>query len=307
MDPRVVVLLSFAALAAVVAAVGLLLRDLFFGGRRSAKSGAVGRRLPLARDERPATSLVGVLDESLSRLVLETDLGWSPMTAVLLLLACGLLAAGGFFVWKEDLLLAAIAAIIGAALPLAFLIYRRARRTREIQAQIPDALDLLARAVRAGQSLDQALALVGDKAAEPLAIEFRRASKQMHLGLSLSAAMRAFAHRLRLLEVRMFATTLAVHRQSGGNLGLTLERMAAVMRERAVYRRQVRAATAAGRFSALLISATGPLLFAYMFLFQPEYAHKLIQLPLGQTLLITAVVLEITGLIWIMRMLRTEV
>jgi tight adherence protein B len=126
------------------------------------------------------------------------------------------------------------------------------------------------------------------------------------MGLSLSAAMSAFRRRLRLMEVRIFTTTLAVHRQTGGHLALTLERMAAVMRERMTYRRQVRAATAAGRFSAMLISITGPLLFAYMFLFQPEYAYRLVTLPLGQSLLVAAVVFEVVGLVWVARLLRTE-
>jgi len=108
------------------------------------------------------------------------------------------------------------------------------------------------------------------------------------------------------MEMRIFATTLAVHRQSGGNLSTMLERMAEVVRDRISYQRQLRATTAAGRFSATLVASAGPLLFAFMFLFQKEYTNKLLTLPLGQMLLVAAVVLEVVGLLWINRMLRTD-
>ena len=122
----------------------------------------------------------------------------------------------------------------------------------------------------------------------------------------MSAVMRSLVYRLRLIEVKIFATTLAVHREMGGNLATTLDRMAAVLRERITYRRQVRAATAAGRFSATLVASAGPLLFAYMFIFQYEYASALVTLPLGQSLLAVAVALEVIGLVWIVRLLKAD-
>jgi tight adherence protein B len=122
----------------------------------------------------------------------------------------------------------------------------------------------------------------------------------------MSAVMRALVHRLQLTDIRIFTTTLTVHRQTGGNLAWTLERLAGVIRERLAYRRQMRASTAAGRMSATLIAAIGPLLFVYLFFAEPQYVSGLTQSPLGQSLLAAAVFLEIAGLLWIARMLRSD-
>jgi tight adherence protein B len=164
----------------------------------------------------------------------------------------------------------------------------------------------MSRATRAGESLEQSIALVGQRAGEPLGLEFRRCSRHLQMGLSVSATMRALVHRLPLMDIRIMATTLSVHRQTGGNLALTLERMARVVRDRMNYRQQLKSVTAAGRFSAMLIAMAGPLLFAFMFVFQREYASKLLSLPLGNVLLIIAVVLELVGLVWISRLIRAE-
>jgi len=304
-DLTVLALICFAAITFIVAAAGLFVRDLATaGGRRG--EGSLLRRLPLARDERPPRGIAGRIDLALERLVVESGLDWTSMAAALLLIAGGLLVGGVFWIWTENLLATAIGGLIGMALPLPILAYHRAKRLRLLRERMPDALDLVARAVRAGESLDQAIDLAGQKGPEPLATEFRRCARQMQMGLAMNAVMRALVHRVRIMEMRIFATTLAVHRQSGGNLAITLERMAAVIRERITYQRQVRAATAAGRFSAAMIATAGPLLFGYMFFFQYEYAGRLITLPLGQSLLVIAVVLEITGLLWIARMLKTD-
>jgi tight adherence protein B len=195
---------------------------------------------------------------------------------------------------------------MGMFLPFPYLLYRRSSRLRETQGHLADMLDLMARASRAGESLDQAISLVGEKAPEPLGTEFRRCARQLEIGLSLAATMRALVSRLPLMEVRILATTLTVHRQAGGNLAGTLERMARVVRDRLNHRRQIRSVTAAGRFSATLIAAMGPLVFLFLFTFQREYMDKLLTLPLGNILLLVAVGLEIVGVVWVIRLLRTE-
>ncbi|MEQ8789785.1 MAG: type II secretion system F family protein [Pirellulaceae bacterium] len=305
MELPIVVLLCFAAITSICLAVGLLVRDLVGADSRSGQATLL-RRLPLARDEQPAVGVTGRLDAALERLVVESGLDWSVMAVALLFVAGGLLVGGAMWLWTQNVPAAAAGALIGMALPLPILVVYRRRRINEIREQFPNMLDLLSRAVRAGESLDQAVALAGQKGPEPLARELRRCARQLEMGLSMNAVMRALTFRLRLMEVRIFATTLAVHRQTGGNLALTLERMAGVLRDRIAYHRQIRAATAAGRFSAVMIGMAGPLLFAYMFIFQYEYASRLVTMPLGQSLLAVAVALEIVGLIWVVRLLDTD-
>jgi tight adherence protein B len=163
---------------------------------------------------------------------------------------------------------------------------------------------MLARSLRAGRSIDEAVQMAGTQLPEPLAKEFRFCGNQLALGLSLPAVMRSLVDRVRLFDVRIFTTTLSVHRQTGGNLARVLERLAAVVRDRLCYRRQLRSITGAGRFSAGLIAVIGPLLFLFMFFFQPEYVGAMIESPLGQTMLIAAFVLEAVGLVWTARLLK---
>jgi tight adherence protein B len=282
------------------------MRDLFFAPPRVEEAQPRLSRLPLARDAVTPTGLIGRVDQSVERLALEGGIPSGGLTVTLVLLFTGLLLGGAAFLWTEDLLAAVVGGMAGMLLPIPILSYRRDQRFRQVQMQLSDVLDLMSRATRAGESLEQSIALVGQRAAEPLGLEFRRCSRHLQMGLSVSAAMRALVHRLPLMDVRIMATTLSVHRQTGGNLALTLERMARVVRDRMNYRQQLKSVTAAGRFSAMLIAMAGPLLFAFMFVFQREYASKLLSLPLGNVLLIVAVVLELIGLVWISRLIRAE-
>lgn len=311
MNLTVLILVCFACLTSVVAVVGLALRDLFF--RRSATAGgpvdeaaASLPRLTLARDVVPATGLSSRIDQALERLVLESGVSASSLTVTLFLVLSGLICGGGVLLWTDDLVSSVIGFLVGMGAPLPYLSLRRAGRIRDVQSQLADAMDLMSRATRAGESLDQAIALVGERSPEPLGLEFRRCARHLQMGLSVSAAMRALVHRLPIMDIRILATTLSVHRQAGGNLALTLERMARVVRDRMSYRQQIRSVTAAGRFSAMLIATVGPLLFLYLFTFERDYVGKLLDLPLGNLMLALAVVLEIVGLVWISRLIRTE-
>ena len=274
MDITILSALVFGFLSLTLLAVLLVARDLLRSGNNATleldKTPQMGR-LTLARDEQPANTITEKIDRSFHQMVIETGLDLMPMVAMLALVCVGMAAGSVVFLLQEDLPLAITAGLLVAAIGWLCLAVKRGRRIVQIQNQFPDVLQLLARAVRAGESFDQAIALVGEKSAEPLATEFRRAARQMQMGLSLPATMRALVHRVRIMEMRIFATTLSVHRQTGGNLAITLERMARVVRDRLNYRRQLRATTAAGRFSAMLVASAGPLLFAYMFLIQPEY------------------------------------
>jgi tight adherence protein B len=305
-DLATVTIISFAGLASIVGAVGLALRDLFLAPRQVEEAAPRLSRLPLARDAVAPTGLIGRLDQSVERLASESGIPSGGLTVTLLLVFTGLLLGGAVFLWTDDLLAAVVGAIAGMLLPIPVLSYRRNQRLRQVQMQLSDVLDMMSRATRAGESLEQSIALVGQRAAEPLGLEFRRCSRHLQMGLSVGAAMRALVHRLPLMDIRIMATTLSVHRQTGGNLALTLERMARVVRDRMNYRQQMKSVTAAGRFSAMLIAMAGPLLFVFMFAFQREYATKLLTLPLGNVLLIIAVVLELIGLVWISRMIRIE-
>jgi len=312
-ETTLLTLICFVALTSVVAAVGMLLRDLVFAPQANTSplaarmsSPLVLRRLPLAKHETTPVGVTDSIDHHFGRVVVESGWDCTPMAASLMLVCCGLLVGGVLFLATDNLLLAAIGMLFGSIFSLAMLMVYRAKRMKAIGEQLPEVVDLLARAVRAGESIDQAIKLVGEKAGRPLAVEFRRCAGQLEMGLSVSAAMRALAHRVQTLDMRILTNTLSVHQQTGGELVSTLDRLAVVLRDRMAYRRQLSATTAAGRFSAMLVASIGPLLFGYMFLFQPQYANKLMTLPIGQVLLGTAIALELIGLAWIARLLKPE-
>jgi len=303
-ETQLISLVSFAGIASACGAVLLGARDVL--RRRETVQPEVVRRLPRRSRETDQSSLTGRFDHWFERTLYLSGWPLNPQAAMLLHVLVAVLLGGSVFVLTENPLLTGIAAIAGFMAVLLWMIVSQRRRVAKFSEQLPGALDLLARAVRAGESLDQAIDLVGRSSHEPLATEFRRCSGQLQMGLSLAATMEGLTDRFDLIDVRILANTLATHRDIGGNLAETLERLAEVIRDRRAFRRQLKSVTGAGRFTALFIATLGPLLFGYMFIFQPDYGRKLLEDPLGRTLLTYAVISQLVGLFWVMRLLKSD-
>jgi tight adherence protein B len=303
-------LLCFVAISAIVGTVFLLIRDLLMSPSPSGGTlvgrppGGRLRRTPTVFDEQAATSLSKRFDQSFNRLVLESGWDINPSTAFLFLIACGLFI-GGVILNVVNNPFSAMAGFVGGIfVGFVTLIVRRNRRMNRIQNELPSVMDLLARAVRAGRSIDQAIALLGDECSGELGKEFSRCSGQMQMGRSLTAVMNSLANRVRIVDLKLVALTLIVHRKSGGNLAHTLERMSGVIRDRMTARRQMRATTGAGRSSTLLIAVVSPLAYIVMFAMAPEHMEVLYTDPMGRMLFALAIVLEIVGIIWVLGLLR---
>jgi tight adherence protein B len=303
---QIITLVVFLAIPLVTLAVWMVVRDLRARPVTVEPRGRLRLRRVAAIAPAESGDVIAGADAWFDNLVAGTGLPFDAFTAVLLLICLGLAAALPAFLWTENLVSAAVLMVLGMGLTLLYFVYLRSSRLRQIQEQLPDVIDLVARTVRAGSSLDQAVAGVAEKIEGPLSVELKRCARQLEMGLSLSAAFRSLEQRIPLMDVQMFVTTIGVHRQTGGSLALTLERMAAVMRERLTYRRQIRATTAAGRMSAMLVAAAGPLLFLYFFLLKPEYIQAMLNDQLGQILLIVAVALEVIGVVWILSLMRNQ-
>ncbi len=305
MESQIIALVIFLAVATGIAAVGMLAGDLVavLTGKGAGNRPVRLRRLPRAAEAAPG-GLASQFDRWFAQLVQETGWGWTPMTGALVVGLGALLAGGAAFLWTDHPVAASGAGLVAAVLVVVVLSIRRRQHINRLQQQFPTALDLLARSVRAGNSLDEAIELAGREGPQPLAAEFAFCSRQLAMGLSVPAAVRTLADRIRLVDVRIFAALLGVHRETGGNVAEVLEQIALSIRERMSYRRQLRAITSAGRMSAFFVAALGPILFAYMFVFHNEYARALIETPLGQTFLLSAVVLNVIGLVWTAHLLK---
>jgi tight adherence protein B len=297
--------LVFLASATAVAAVGYLMLD----GRRARLAAleetkpARLQRLPRAAAAAP-TGPVASFDQWFVKLLRDVGLEWNPTLTALLLTLLAVVCGTAMFVWDERLGPALVTGAVVLPLPLVWLSFQRSRRVTRLQEQLPPALEILARSMRAGQSLDQGIKLVGDHGPDPLAKEFRWCSHQLEMGLALPAVMRSLSRRVPLYDMRLLATTLIVHRQTGGNVVTVLERLAQVVRERLNYRRQLRATLAAGRLSTTMVAIVAPGVFVYFFFFRPDYLRPMLASSLGLSILAVAVVLEIIGLIWTSRLMR---
>ena len=241
-----------------------------------------------------------------ARLLHECGAPFSREVAFMTELAGGLLVGGVLFVWFENIVLAAAGFFVGMAFVVSMYVLARNRRQRIMREQLPDAIEHLARAVRAGQTIDQALTLVGETTPQPLGLEFRRCAAQLEMGLSVDAAVRALSRRVPVPEMRILASTFIVQRRAGGNLPATLERLAKVVRDRLSYFRQFRAATAGSRMSLFIVSFTGPFVAVYMLIYRPESFDLFFRSTLGLILFGTALTLYFVGLAVIYRLLRNK-
>ncbi len=307
LTPPVVMGIAAASVLCVTVALALVLRELFGSANGAAMLKVGGLRRPFnVTDELPSASLTGRLDQGFERLVLESGVATSPLAAFFWLLFLGLAVGGAMFIWRDQALAGIAGVLIGMGGGLVWMMRQRSVRYRLMREALPDVVDLMSRAVRAGESLDQSIQLIGDETTGPLGQEFQLCSRQLDMGMSISAVMKSLMRRVRLPEIRILATTLMVHRQTGGNLALTLERMSGVIRDRLNYVRQMQASTGAGRISAFMIALAGPIMFLLMFTLQYEHLKIMFEQPLGQSLLVAAVVLELVGIVWVLNLLKAE-
>jgi tight adherence protein B len=201
----------------------------------------------------------------------------------------------------------AVAAAVGAGcLPMLFL--RRAARHRlaAFEEQFPEAIDLIARALRAGHALPTAMQLVSEEIPAPVGAEFRLLFDQQNFGMSLPDALRAFGRRIPLIDARFFVTAVLTQREMGGNLSEVLDRLAAVIRERFKVKRQVRAVSAHGRITGVVLGLLPPVVAAVLFVLSPDHIRLLIDDPLGVDMVIAGITLQILGVLIIRRIIQVE-
>lgn len=292
----------FGIVTVVAAAALFVVKDLAF----TTVNGESAQLLRLPEPQAEPRTPIGRFDRWFDNLISQTGYGMSSLAAFFAMIASCLLVGGGIFVWREDILLGTIGFLTGVLITLFLFLLAKNQRQQQILQQIPEIMDFMARAVRAGESIEQVFQIVADTHRDPLAVEFRRCSRQLAMGLSMDATMRGFVRRVPLTEVRIFSAVLTVQRKTGGNLSQTMERLARVFRERLTYRRQYRAATASGRMSTAIISAAGLVVIGYLTIWRPEYLQQFVSSTVGQILLGIAILLYVAGLVWVARLMRLE-
>lgn len=242
--------------------------------------------------------------------LLQAGLNWSASQFLFLTL---LGAAAGFaFGWRFSFLVfrttsIAACAIAGGALPSLYIAYKKRKRFTAFEEQFPEALDFLARSMRAGHAFSISLEMLGAESPEPLGQEFRTLFNEQNLGAPLDVAFANMLRRLPLVDVRFFVSSVMLQKQTGGNLSEILSRLAFVIRERFRLRGQVRAASAHGRLTAgILTIMPFALMFALLYI-APGYLQSMAKDPDGKWLILAAITAQILGYYFIRRIIRIKV
>lgn len=187
----------------------------------------------------------------------QAGLNWSP-TRLLTAMGLAMIPGLGLGAWSKILLNGTTSAVVFAAItgmiPYLIVRHKRSARLNRLEEQFPDALDFLARSMRAGHAFSISLEMIGEEMADPLGQEFRALFNEQNLGAPLDIALRNFTLRVPLLDVRFFTSSVLLQKQTGGNLSEILSRLAYVIRERFRLKGQVRAASAHGRLTATILA-----------------------------------------------------
>ena len=256
-----------------------------------------------------ADELVGRMpwSPSLSRLIKQAGKEWRT-SYVFLLSAAAALGSGWLvsLVTSNPVISLAIGAAVGASPYVALYILRKIRRLR-FDNLLPEAVDLMSRGLRAGHSIAAVLEMVGNEIGEPVGTEFRTLHKEQNLGLPIREAMMNLVERMPVDDMRFLATAILLQKESGGNLAQILDKTAAVVRERARLRGQLRIYTAQGRITGWILCAAPFLMFALISVVNHDYEKTLFSNPLGLKMIYGGLVMMILGILAIRKICDVKV
>jgi tight adherence protein B len=226
-------------------------------------------------------------------------------------LLCSIGAAGVTFFLTILLgygtLICSIFAVIALFCPTAYLQLIIWKRLRKFLEQMPDGLDMISQSLQAGLGLTQSMVFVAKEMPDPMGTEFSVFIEEVNLGLPLSDALRKFEERINLPEVRLFNTALMVQREVGGSLAELLNKLSSIIRDRFRIERLIKSLTAQNRVSAWTVCSVPPFLAVFMFMREPEMMNKMMQHPVGRSLLAAALVLEVVGILVFRKIIKIHI
>nr|WP_298719055.1 type II secretion system F family protein [uncultured Steroidobacter sp.] len=259
----------------------------------------------LSSFERTLESLPGM--ERLAR-ILEQAGRDTPAYRVVLLAIClsigGMLAGWILSRWWP---VALTGACIGGFAPFVIVLRQRAKRFARFDEQMPDAIDMIQRALKAGHPFSHCLKLVAEDMDEPISREFELTFADLSYGNDPRRALFGLLQRVPSVSVTALITAVIVQREAGGNLAENLAKISGVIRGRFRFQRRVRTLSAEGRLSGWILSLTPLVLFALLWMMHPDYLSHLTQHPMGPKLITCSIVMGTIGILWIRRLVRIEV
>ena len=320
MSPTVLSLLTFLAVSLGLMGVYSILSDLFLRDRKRVNSRVDDEFRRKQRDRAERSNLFRNLHQLASEyqatedthqsiaqrfeaMVEQSGLETTPKRVLVISAVMGGMFGLVAGLLRGGLIVVAVAALLGGVLPILFVRQKKIARMEKLRSQLPDAFDLMARVVRAGQTMSQALLAVADEFTPPIAAEFTYCYEQQNLGLPPEAAYGDLARRNDLIEIKLFVLALLVQQQTGGNLAELLDKLSGVLRERFRIRGVVQTLTAEGRMQAIVLIGLPPVIFLLMMAVNPPYALQLFQYP---KLIALTLIGEGLGTLWIRKIVNFE-
>jgi tight adherence protein B len=212
----------------------------------------------------------------------------------------------GIFLIKNELLALAFIPLFGS-FPLLYLNFLKQKRTQRFQKQLPEALDLISRALKAGHAFTGGLKFAADEFDDPLGPEFAEALDEINFGVSVPVALKNLAKRVDCSEIKYFVVGVILQRETGGNLAELMETLARLIREKFVFEGKVRTLTAEGRLSAVILACLPFVIIVYLKIAQPDYMNLLFTDPIGKVMALVAGILMLIGFIAMKQLVKIEV
>ena len=207
---------------------------------------------------------------------------------------------------RAPIYFAPLGAILGI-FPFLFVYFKRKSRLASFAKQLPEGLELISRALRAGHSLASGFRLVADEMPKPISTEFGRCYEAQNLGQTLEVAIEEMTERVPNLDLRFFATAVVLQRQTGGDLAEILDKIGYIVRERFKIYGQIQALTGEGRLSGVVLLALPPVLAVVMLYLNPKYMMLLVTDPMGQQMLAGGIVMQVVGALVIRKIINIKV
>jgi len=243
----------------------------------------------------------------LKRMLDQADLHITPSRVVMFSVMAGILAALAVSVLNAWILLMIAAGLIAASMPFVHVWWKRKKRFAAFLEHLPDALDLMSRALTAGHAFSESLQMVSSEMPEPIAGEFRKTYEEQNLGLSLKLALENLTQRIPLLDLRMCVTAVLIQRETGGNLAELLEKVAYTIRERFRIMGDLKTLTTSSRMSAWLLCGLPIFVAIAVTVLNPEYMSVLWKDPRGHWLIATALFMQVTGMLIVRKILNIKI
>jgi tight adherence protein B len=200
-----------------------------------------------------------------------------------------------------------LCAVVGAFVPAIWLARKKKKRLARLEAQLPDAIDMLVNATRAGYSFQQAMKFIGDELGDPLGPEFARFYEEQRLGVDVRDAMLALQERVGTLDMKMVVTAVLIQRETGGNLSEVLGNIGQIIRERFAIRGEIETLTSEGKLSAKIMSGLPVAVYLFLSVTNPSYLSPLKTETIGHFMLGAAAISVLIGYVIMMKIADVEI